>query len=165
MPQHKISLKIGAPILIMRPLDPPRTCNGNKAIITDLKRNLLICKISSGKFKDEVVIIPRIPTIPSDTELPFTLRHVQFPIKLSFAMTINKSQGQTMNNVGISLETGAFTHGQLYVALSRVGSKNVLIIQSINQTTRNVVYHEVLTLCFLFRQHCCQTIYKPISIC
>ena len=54
-------------------------------------------------------------------------------------MTINKSQGQTMNNVGISLETGALTHGQLYVALSRVGSKNSLIIQSINQTTRTMV--------------------------
>ena len=42
-------------------------------------------------------------------------------------MTINKSQGQTMNNVEISLETGAFTHGQLYVALSSIGSKNSLI--------------------------------------
>ena len=43
----------------------------------------------------------------------------QFPLIPAFAMTINKSQGQSFKNVGISLANPVFSHGQLYVALSR----------------------------------------------
>ena len=68
-----------------------------------------------------------------------------FPIQLAFTMTINKSQGQTLTNVGISLDTEVFSHGQLYVALSKVGSKSALTIQSKTRFTKNVVYHEILT--------------------
>ena len=51
--------------------------------------------------------------------LPFEFRRVQFPVSLCFAMTINKSSGQT---VGVDMIDESFTHGMLYVALSRVGS-------------------------------------------
>jgi ATP-dependent exoDNAse (exonuclease V) alpha subunit len=43
-------------------------------------------------------------------------------------MTINKSQGQTMNHIGIYLPSEIFQHGQLYVALSRVRNPNNIII-------------------------------------
>ena len=43
-------------------------------------------------------------------------------------MTINKSQGQTFKAVGVDLTNESFTHGMLYVALSRVGSPNCLTL-------------------------------------
>jgi ATP-dependent DNA helicase PIF1 len=50
--------------------------------------------------------------IPSD--LPFSFKRLQFPVKVSFAITINKAQGQTFKYVGIDLRTECFSHGQLY---------------------------------------------------
>ena len=60
-------------------------------------------------------------------------------------MTINKSQGQTFKAVGVDLTRNeSFTHGMLYVALSRVGSPNCLmLLVGENRKTRNVIYNEV----------------------
>jgi hypothetical protein len=55
--------------------------------------------------------------------MPFTLRRRQFPLRLAFAMTINKAQGQTLQTVGVYLPKPVFCHGQLYVAFSRCGSQ------------------------------------------
>ena len=56
----------------------------------------------------------------------FTLCRRQFPIKVCYSMTINKSQGQTLSDVGIYLKKQVFTHGQLYVAVSCVTRKRSL---------------------------------------
>ena len=72
----------------------------------------------------------------------------QFPIITSFAMTINKSHGQSLNNVGIYLSTPVFSHGQFYVSLSRTRSLDglkILILdneKNTGHTTTNVVYVE-----------------------
>jgi len=56
----------------------------------------------------------------NNEEIPINMVRRQFPIRLGMAMTINKSQGQSFNNVGIYLPNSVFSHGQLYVALSRI---------------------------------------------
>jgi replication factor A1 len=68
---------------------------------------------------------------------------------VSYAMTINKSQGQTLDFVGLYLKTPVFSHGQLYVVVSRVISRQSLKILIVNEDgtcgsqTKNVVYPEV----------------------
>ena len=66
--------------------------------------------IITGCGKDEVVFIPRIPLI-SDEQLPIKFKHLQFPVRVSFAMTINKAQGQTLKVVGLQLMESCFSHG------------------------------------------------------
>jgi ATP-dependent DNA helicase PIF1 len=80
-----------------------------------------------------------------EDEFGFKLQRRQFPIRLAFAMTINKSQGQSVDRVGLHLEQPVFSHGQLYVALSRCTSASqVHIFNNTNQPkTRNVVYHSI----------------------
>jgi ATP-dependent DNA helicase PIF1 len=88
--------------------------------------------------------------------MPFTLRRRQFPVRLAFAMTINKAQGQTLKMVGIFLPKPVFTHRQLYVAMSRIGcleGVKVLVIdgwENVHEDApagvyiRNVVYTRML---------------------
>ena len=70
-------------------------------------------------FKGTDLLLPRIPMTTS--EMPFDFKRLQFPIRLAFAMTINKAQGQSLQVCGLNLENPCFSHGQLYVACSRVG--------------------------------------------
>ena len=98
---------------------------------------------------DQDIDIPRMSMSPSQSPWPFKLIRKQFPIMLSYAMTINKSQGQSLRFVGLYLPTPMFSHGQLYVAVSRVQSKSglkILIHDKDNKpsnTTTSVVYKEV----------------------
>ncbi|KAK8458126.1 hypothetical protein SEVIR_3G313545v4 [Setaria viridis] len=54
---------------------------------------------------------------------PFQFKRKQFPIRLSFAMTVNKAQVQTIPNISMYLREPVFSHGQLYIALSRATTR------------------------------------------
>ena len=92
------------------------------------------------------MLIPRITINPSDTNLPFTLKRHQFPIRPCFSMSTNKTQGQTLEFVGIYLPDHVFTHGQLYVAFSRVQYSSAIAVYVNNKDsfTKNIVYKEIL---------------------
>jgi len=143
--------------MLLRNLNTDRgLCNGTRLIVTELRDHIIDAKVITGTASGNIVFIPRID-LETDSGLPFKLKRRQFPVKLAFAMTINKSQGQTLDKVGIYLPNPVFSHGQLYVAFSIVrrscdvkvfvkdtNEQGRLLPNSSKVFTRNVVYKSIL---------------------
>ncbi|KIH68827.1 hypothetical protein ANCDUO_00834 [Ancylostoma duodenale] len=110
MPPHRLVLKVGSAVMLLRNIDPPKLCNGTRLCVKNLMPNVIEATILTGKARGEDVFIPRIPMIPTD--MPFDFKRLQFPVRLAYAITINKVQGQPLRVAGINLETPCFSHGQ-----------------------------------------------------
>ncbi len=120
-----------------------------RLIVKRLGQRVIEAKIITWNNVGKCVFIPRIIMCPSEIDWPFVLRRRQFLVRVAFAITINKSQGQTFNNVGVYLSSPVYSHGQLYVVISWVtSSANIKIFngQGPNGYMRNVVYKEVLEM-------------------
>lgn len=66
----------------------------------NLQQHVIEAKIVTGPNHGAVVWLPRITMRPSDSHLPFTLERRQFPLQLTWVMTLNKAQGQTLRRAG-----------------------------------------------------------------
>ncbi|XP_074306093.1 uncharacterized protein LOC141641322 [Silene latifolia] len=155
MSPHELVLKENCPVILLRNILPSYgLCNGTRLLCKRFTPNLIECVITIGHHKGEHVFIPRIKTRPSPSaNYPFQFQRNQFPLKLSFTMTINKSQGRTLSQVVVYLPKPCFSHGQLYIALSRARTSKQVTVMSTNRqdlTTdrlvKNVVSFTVLRL-------------------
>ena len=155
LPPHLLTLKVGMPIILLRNLSPSLgLTNGTRLKVLQLRDRVIRAQILTGRHAGQAVLIPRCSITPSDSNLPFTFTRRQFPVRPAFAMTINKSQGQTFKKVGIYLPSPVFSHGQLYVAVSRVGEESGVTIVVAHPAlvgategstcTRNIVFTGIL---------------------
>ncbi|KAL3636163.1 hypothetical protein CASFOL_020710 [Castilleja foliolosa] len=126
-----------------------RTRRSRAEIEATMRRGINTANMNIGHSAGDKVLVPRLSLTPSDVRVSFKFQRRQFSVMISYAMTINKSQGQSLANVGLYLKKSVFSHGQLYVAVSRVtnptGLKILLCPNEDDETnsTVNVVYKEV----------------------
>ncbi|XP_026416020.1 uncharacterized protein LOC113311394 [Papaver somniferum] len=149
-PDHHLQLKIGVPVMLLQTINESMgLCNGTRLVVKQIGKRFIEGQIITGNRVGFHVSIPRMIFSPTGANLPFVFRRRQFPVKVCFAMTINKIQGKTLQQVGIYLTTPLFTHGQLYMAMSRTTSKegSKILIKPIDKQplgfTQNIVYREV----------------------
>lgn len=88
-------------------------CNGTRLIVTSLRDRVIQARIMDGRHRNKTFIISRITLSLKTNKWPFHLQRRQYPIKVCYGMTINKSQGQTLFAMTVYLKRPIFTHGQL----------------------------------------------------
>jgi ATP-dependent DNA helicase PIF1 len=150
---HELSLAPGMPIMCLLNFGGIDVMNGTRMIITELKCHsdgrvlFLSCCFYDVSGRLRQVDIPRVPVQVTQSDMPFVWTRKQFPVMLCFAMTINKSQGQTLPaRVGVVATSHVFAHGQLYVALGRVTHPDNLRVWTLcdKAFVRNVVYADIV---------------------
>ena len=157
--EHELHLKVGAPVILLRNFNVKAGhCNGTRYIIKEIgKHRLELEKLGASEDDENATLqLPRIPMGYNPTDMPMSMTRLQFPIKLAFAVTFHRAQGQSVEHCGILLPKDVWTHGQIYVAFSRCGNpRNVYVwaeqeqfkkmkLGRMMRVMKNVVYPEVL---------------------
>ena len=104
----RLNLKVEAPIILLRNLYPASgESNGTRMIITRLGRRCIEARILGEEFHGQLRLIPRIKLTTPKSDMPYILSRRQYPIRLCFAMTVNKSQGQSLKTMRVDLRMSA----------------------------------------------------------
>jgi hypothetical protein len=126
VPPHEITLKINDYVFLVRNYSAKDDLmNGTKLRVLALPsggcRGILVRHLETS----QIHLIPRIlfevKYVSRKRKVtPFKVMRRQYPVRLCYAMTVNKAMGQTLARVALDLRIPVFSHGQLYVALGRV---------------------------------------------
>ncbi len=144
-----LNLKVGAQVMFTKNDKYKRWVNGTLATVAELGRQHIKVDVNGAKY-----IVPRVSwdkisysynqaTRTLDKEIISSI--TQFPLKLAWAVTVHKSQGQTFSRCVVDLKDGVFAHGQAYVALSRCTSLEGLFLISPIRPEDIYVSKEVLS--------------------
>lgn len=152
MPPHRLQLKTKSACRILRNMSISRDLVRNvRVVVVDVgNRIVTIRRLRDGAdgsvvIDGEDVLLPRIPflhVLPSG----HTLVRRQFPIDLAYSTTFNGCQGLTLDKVAVDLTQPAFSHGQLYTALSRIRKREEGMVRTENRVpiTKNITFREIL---------------------
>lgn len=149
-PPAHLDLKIDCPIVLKRwykDLQP-----GTRLTVSQIHKDGSIkATVITGPYLGESRTIRRVNCVLRLNNQNLQLQRYQLPVDLCFAMTIHKAQGLTFDQVGLSLPQPVYSHGQLYMALSRVRNLNSLKVWVMANNKQNfssvpnIVYPGVIT--------------------
>ncbi|GMG25363.1 unnamed protein product [Ambrosiozyma monospora] len=146
LPSGIISLKVNCIVMLLRNVNSDAgLCNGTRLKVLELQPYSIKASIIGGAHDGEITVIYRMTLQSQDGG--FVFKRKQFPVRLAYAMTVHKSQGQSLNKVGIDLTSDVFAHGLLYVALSRAtNTENVYLLTPDDDSFQvmNKVFSEVV---------------------
>jgi ATP-dependent DNA helicase PIF1 len=134
---RELQLKVGAQVMFLRNDtgsygDPPRWVNGTIGTVVRIAGGTVRVEVEGEQFDVEPAVWERFRYAYDAGSRSLTREIVaeftQFPLRLAWAVTIHKSQGQTYDRAVIDLGSGAFAPGQTYVALSRLTSLDGLYL-------------------------------------
>ena len=140
IPPHDQPLKVGTMVMFIRNLNfNINAINGRTGVITAIHGNLMEIRLFWGG--EPTILVPRI-TFEGQVSKNSTLFHRhQFPFRIAYAMTVNQSQGQTLHTVGLNFRDDPFSHGQLYVVLSRArGRQHIHCLVQPQRVLDNIAY-------------------------
>ena len=151
VPLHELKLKQGCICSIMRNMSVQKGLVKNTRVIIERlhQRYIEVCIINNrtGELGD-IHCIRQIRFKFTPLCASWTVHHLQFPLRLTYASTFNGCQGLTLDKTVLDLRTEVFAHGQLYTALSRIRIRqNIMVLYSEDHedhTTKNIVYKDLL---------------------
>ena len=130
IPPHELRLKENCLCSLMRNISIDSGLVKNaRVIVRQLLDHLVEVETlptASNAYRSTKFLLPRILFEFQPKYCPWTIQRRQFPLRLAYATTFNSCQGLTLDRAVIDMRVPVFAHGQLYTALSRVRSRELL---------------------------------------
>jgi ATP-dependent exoDNAse (exonuclease V) alpha subunit len=134
--EKNLKLKPGAQIMMLKnDIEKPRRwANGTLGIVTKTGSDVIRVNIDGVEHSVSKTVWNKIrydyDHEKRELKKEIVSEFTQYPMRLAWAITIHKSQGQTYESIAVDLSDGAFAHGQTYVALSRCKSLEGLYLET-----------------------------------